>query len=253
MIETSFADLPNARIAYYDIGEGKPILLIHGFASTAQVNWINTNWVKVLNGAGYRCIALDNRGHGDSQKFYQPSDYGPDIFARDAVDLLDHLKIAACPVIGYSMGTRITSWMCMNHADRVERAVFGGMGERLAAAPNNYEPIAQALETDDVMSITNEKAKMFRKFAELTGSDRMALAACIRPSKARIMEEDVRKIAVPVLVAVGDQDDVAGPPEPLAAIIPGAQAVSLPGLDHMKATGAQAFKDAALEFLGEGA
>ncbi|MFD0915577.1 alpha/beta fold hydrolase [Pseudahrensia aquimaris] len=249
MNQPNIAKLPHARIAYYDIGEGKPIVLIHGFASNARVNWIGTNWVKVLNEAGYRCIALDNRGHGESEKFYEPHQYGPDIFARDAADLLDHLGIQRCAVMGYSMGARITAWLCMHHGERVTKAIFGGMGARLVAPPGNYENIAAALETDEPDTIADPGGKMFRKFADATGSDRMALAACIRPSRQRITEGDVAKIETPVLVAVGEDDDVGGSPQVLADLIPGAKAVSLPGLDHMKATGAQPFKDAALDFL----
>ena len=77
--EPSFCTRSGARIAYYEYGKGGPVLLVHGFASSAQVNWFGTSWVKTLCDAGYRCIALDNRGHGESEKFYSADDYGPDI------------------------------------------------------------------------------------------------------------------------------------------------------------------------------
>ena len=251
MIEAKTAKLPTAEIAYFDVGEGKPVLLIHGFASTARVNWLNTNWVKTLNEAGYRCIALDNRGHGASQKFYSPEDYGPDIFATDAFALMDHLGIKRCPVIGYSMGARITSWMCATQPDRVSAAVFGGMGANIINSSSDFISVAEALETDDPSTIKNERSAMFRTFADRVGADRLALAACIRPSKAKITEDTITSITIPVLVAVGDEDDVGGSAEALAAMMPNATPFVMPGLDHMKATGAKIFKERTIEFLKE--
>ena len=251
MPDYQFADLESARIAYHDVGEGDPILLIHGFASNGVVNWINTNWVRDLNEVGYRCIAIDNRGHGQSQKFHSPVDYGPDIFADDALQLLDHLGIERCDIMGFSMGTRITSWICAHNGERVRKAVFGGMGARIFGGGSHYETIAQALETDDPDSITDPRGKTFRTFADRTASDRLALAACIRPSTAKITTNMIASITVPVLVAVGDQDEVGGSAEELAAMLPNARAAVLPGLDHMKSTGSRAFKQAAIDFLKE--
>ncbi|MEL6750710.1 MAG: alpha/beta hydrolase [Pseudomonadota bacterium] len=232
--------------------EGEPlatVLLIHGFASTARVNWVNTGWVSTLVGAGYRVIAFDNRGHGASQKFYEPTDYGPDIFALDAIALLAHFDIETCHVIGYSMGARITSWLAAHHGERVGRAVLGGMGANIFGNSAGYEPIAEALEAPDPTTIIDPRGATFRKFADATGSDRLALAACIRKSQAQITRDTISAITAPTLVVVGDSDDTAGAGEPLAEMLPNGSAVTLPGLDHMKATGAKGFKDAALRFL----
>lgn len=242
-------ELNGVKIAYHDIGEGRPVLLIHGFGSNGRINWFNTNWVKTLNDAGYRCIVVDNRGHGESQKFYSPDDYGPDIFAADAVALLDHLKLDKVDVVGYSMGARITAWISAHWPERVNRAVFGGMGARMIRPRGKNETIAHALETDDPSSITDEDGVMFRKFAEHTGSDLKSLAACIRPSRKNITEDIVKMISAPVLIAVGDIDDVGGSASELAEIMQNATAYDMPGLDHMKSTGAKEFKQKTLEFL----
>lgn len=242
-------DYEGGHTVYHDGGEGFPVLLIHGFASTARVNWISTSWTKTLLEAGYRVIALDNRGHGESAKFHRPEDYGPDIFAADALRLLDHLKIERCHVIGYSMGARITAWLCHAAPERIDHAVFGGMGEHIYGGRGGYDVIAEALETETPESITDPKAQTFRAFADKTGSDRLALAACIRPSRFKLTPEIVGAIETPVLVAVGTDDDVAGKPEPLAETLPNGVAAPLQGLDHMKATGAPSFKRAVLDFL----
>src|SRR5687767_7511875 len=94
-------------IAYLDEGEGEPVVLVHGFASTKEVNWLNPGWITTLTRAGRRAIALDNRGHGASGKLYDPAAYHSAIMAEDVRALLDHLRIARADVMGYSMGARI--------------------------------------------------------------------------------------------------------------------------------------------------
>ncbi|MEM1038622.1 MAG: alpha/beta hydrolase [Pseudomonadota bacterium] len=253
MDDEGVIDLPQARIAWMSKGarENPTVFLIHGFASTAQVNWFNTGWADALVDAGYHVLAIDNRGHGKSQKFYDPTDYGPDIFAADAVGVLDHFGLSRVDVIGYSMGARITAWLCWQYPDRVHRAVFGGMGEHIYGGRGGYEAIAQALETDDIDGIIDKGALAFRLFADRTASDRLALAACIRPSQKHITPDKMAALKTPVLVAVGGADDVSGRAEPLAEVLPAGEAFTMPGLDHMRATGAAAFKAKALEFLSQ--
>ncbi|WP_457813238.1 alpha/beta fold hydrolase [Sinorhizobium meliloti] len=118
------------EIAYFDEGDpsGDPILLIHGFASSANVNWVFPGWLKTLGDAGYRVIALDNRGHGQSSKPHDPSLYHPPQMAGDAAALLVHLGIGEAHVMGYSMGARISAFLALQHPDRVRSLVFGGLG-----------------------------------------------------------------------------------------------------------------------------
>ena len=158
MTKAQIAQLGRADIAYLDYpgtDPNKTILLIHGFASSALVNWVGTGWVKFPLNAGYRVVAIDNRGHGKSSKFYSPDDYGPDIFAADALALMDHLGIDRCDIMGYSMGARITSWISHQAPERVRRAIYGGMGSRIFGGSGGYEVIAEALETDSPKSITS--------------------------------------------------------------------------------------------------
>src|SRR5262245_56384059 len=94
------------EIAYLDEGGAEPVVLVHGFASTAQVNWVQPGWVTALTRAGRRVIALDNRGHGQSSKLYDPADYHTDRMAEDLLALLDHLRLPRVDLMGYSMGAR---------------------------------------------------------------------------------------------------------------------------------------------------
>ena len=238
-------------LAYEVFGEGKPVLCIHGFASSGKVNWIDTGWVEVLTGAGYCAITLDNRGHGNSDKPYDPERYYPQVMARDAVALLDHLNIERAALLGYSMGARIAAFMAFEFQERVACAIFGGMGLNLINGLSDGNDIIAGLRAPTLEELTHPTARQFRIFAEHTGSDREALAACMETSRQPMARADVRRIDVPVLVAVGEADVMAGAPGPLAELMPHAEGFTIPKRDHMRATGDTKFKAAALEFLSK--
>ncbi|MBE7732026.1 alpha/beta fold hydrolase [Devosia faecipullorum] len=237
-------------LAYQTHGEGAPVLCVHGFASSGKVNWIDTGWVETLTGAGYQAITLDNRGHGQSDKPHDPELYYPSQMADDAIALLDHLGIGRAAVLGYSMGARISAFMAFSHPERVAAAIFGGMGMNLVNGLTDGNDIIAGLRAPALADLTHPTARQFRIFADHTGSDREALAACMETSRQPMARADVRRIAVPVLVAVGEADDMAGPPDVLAELLPQGEAVLIPRRDHMRATGDKVFKQAALDFLG---
>jgi pimeloyl-ACP methyl ester carboxylesterase len=242
-------DSDGVRIAYLDEEQGDPILLIHGFASSVQVNWVNTSWVGTLTRAGFRVIAMDNRGHGASEKLYDIAAYGAPVMAEDARRLLDHLGIGRVDVMGYSMGARIAAFLVMAHPERVRSVIFAGLGINMVHGVGAPGPIAAALEAPSVDDVKNDAAKSFRVFAEQTGSDRRALAACIRSSRDKISAEDLARISRPVLVAVGTEDVIGGSGPKLAALIPGAETLEITGRDHMKAVGDRVYKQGVLDFL----
>lgn len=237
------------RLAYLDEGEGDPVLLLHGFASSVRVNWINPGWVKTLREAGYRVVAFDHRGHGNSDKSYEPADYTPSQMAGDAVACLDHLGIGRAHVFGYSMGARVAAFMALADPARVASLIFGGLGIGMVEGVGDWDPIADALAADDPAAITHPRGKMFRAFADQTKSDRRALAACITTSRQELTPAQMARIAQPTLVAVGTKDEIGGPAAPLAAMMPDAEAFEIPGRDHMLSVGDRAFKAKVLEFL----
>jgi len=240
-------------LAYFETGDpaGPPVLLIHGFASTAHVNWVYPGWTKTLGDAGYRVIAFDNRGHGESAKPHDPAFYDPALMAGDAFALLDHLGIRSAHFFGYSMGARITAYAMLEELQRVRSAIFGGLGVGLVKGVGDWDPIAEALLAADPETITDEKGRMFRAFADQTKSDRLALAACIRATRTTVSEEDVRRFEVPVLIGIGTKDEIAGSGSELAALLPDARVVDIPRRDHMLAVGDRVFKSAVLDFLGK--
>jgi pimeloyl-ACP methyl ester carboxylesterase len=236
-------------IAYETAGQGPPILLIHGFASTARFNWWDTGWVKTLAEAGRAVITFDHRGHGESEKLYDPALYPAAEMAEDARRLLDHLGIQQADVMGYSMGARVSAFLAIRHPGRVRRAVFAGLASRMITGVGGAEAIARALEAPAKDDVADPGARAFRIFAEQTKSDLKALAACIRSSREKITAEELGKINLPVLVVAGEKDDVAGDVETLVRAISGAKGVTLPGRNHMNAVGDRGYKDAVLAFL----
>ena len=244
-------DSDGVGIAYSDEGEGEPILLIHGFASNVAANWGDVGWIGALAAAGRRVIALDNRGHGQSEKLYDPSCYGAPSMAEDARRLLDHLGIARADVMGYSMGARIATFLLLAHPERVRSAILAGVGINLVRGMVGSGPIAKALEAPRIEDVSNDTARSFRAFAEKTGSDLKALAACMRGPREKILPEDLARIRIPVLVATGSEDVIAGSGRDLASLIPGAQLLEIIGRDHMKAVGDARFRQGVLDFLTE--
>ena len=237
------------EIAYQTAGEGPPVLLIHGFASNARVNWWDTGWVKTLTEAGRRVITFDHRGHGASEKLYDPALYPAAEMAEDARRLLDHLEIAQADVMGYSMGARVSAFLAIAHPARVRRAVFAGLASRMITGVGGAEAIAAALEAPTRNDGLDINARAFRIFAEQTKSDLKALVACIRSSREKITVEELASIRVPVLVVAGERDEVAGDVDTLVKAIPGAVGVTLPNRNHMNAVGDRGYKDAVLAFL----
>lgn len=237
------------EIALLDEGEGEPVVLVHGFASNKEVNWMWPGWTTTLAAVGRRAIALDNRGHGQSSKLHDPAEYRTELMADDVRALLDHLRIERADVMGYSMGARIAAFLAVKHPDRVRSLVLGGLGIKLVEGAGLPDSIAEALEAPSLADVSDPVGRMFRAFAEQTKSDLRALAACIRGLRQTLSREEVASIQVPVLVAVGGKDPIAGSPHALAKLLPKGEALEIPDRDHMLAVGDKAFKACVIKFL----
>lgn len=238
-------------IEYIDEGAGDPVVLVHGFASNKEVNWIFPGWIAPLKEAGFRVIALDNRGHGKSTKYYETDRYHIPEMTKDVIALLDHLKIEKADLVGYSMGARISAYAAAHYSSRVRSASLGGMGINLTQSVSSGNRVAKALEAPSMADVTEPVGLSFRKFAEQTKSDLKALAALSYSHQRIVPREDAARIRVPVLVVVGTKDDIAGSGEELAELIPGSKFVPLPDRDHMRTVGDMKFKQAVIDFLRE--
>jgi pimeloyl-ACP methyl ester carboxylesterase len=244
------------EIAYLDFeplteDRHEPIVLIHGFASTHAVNWLFSQWVKTLTEDGRRVVVFDCRGHGRSEKLYEPERYGLDLMVEDVRRLLDHLSIERADVMGYSLGARIATIFTLSHPERVRSLILGGIGVSLIEEPGLPRGMAEAMEAERIEDIDDSMLKIFRGFAEATRSDLKALAACARGARMTIDPKLLKGITAPTLVCVGTRDDVAGDPHPLAPLFGDVRIVDIPGRDHNRAVGDRMFKQAALDFLDD--
>lgn len=251
----SFTTSDGVQIAYDDItpagGPERTIVLIHGFASNRNEGWRRTGWYGAFERRRIRVIALDQRGHGESAKLYEPEAYAREKLAGDVLALMDHLGVGRADVFGYSMGTRTALQLALTAPDRVSNLILGGIGGKLLEPPQPVvgEPMADAMLADDPATITQPMLKSFRQFADEQGEDRKALAAVTRVKNPPLDRDAMSALPMPVLVVAGAGDTGAGDPEGLARIFPHGHAVSVPGCDHFSAIPHALTKAAVFDFL----
>jgi pimeloyl-ACP methyl ester carboxylesterase len=249
-------DSNGVSINYLVEGDGPAIMLVHGFASSLQGNYRAPGIIDALVKAGRKAVALDCRGHGRSGKPHDPEAYGGSKMADDVIALMDHLGIDRADLMGYSMGGFISSALMISHPERFRSVILSGVGDAIlnrtgVALSERSSAIARAMEAEDGGASENETARNFRIFAERSGNDLAALAAMQRaPSRRSADTSKLSETKLPVLVLIGDGDTLVGSGDKLAASIPGAKLVKVPG-DHLTAVGAPELKTAVLAFLAE--
>lgn len=245
----TFATFDGLTLHYHDEGGGDLVVLLHGFAADTNINWVRSGIFDALLDEEYRVVTLDARGHGLSAKPHEPEAYADGAMARDVQALLDHLGAHECRVVGYSMGA-VTTMHLAAVDPRVRRVVLLGVGGvTIADDGRDRGAFAAGLLVDDPTSIIDPIAAQFRTLADSVRADRLALAAFAsaeRPDLNGVLGE----IDVPVLVVAGADDVLAGPPEALAALIPGASALGVPG-DHFTSNSQPSLHHAVIEFLAE--
>ena len=224
---------------------GRPIVLVHGFASHYRLNWVGTRWQETLTQAGFRIIGLDCRGHGTSDKPHYPAAYSMTIMAADVRGLLDHLGVEKADYLGFSMGARVGLQAVLDFPERWHKVVLAGLGTR--GAIDQAASIARAFRGAPP---DTPVAESFFKFASShRGNDLEALAACIEGPAPPLDPARLAAIKTPVLVVIGDRDELVTGAEELVEEIPSSRLVTVAGRDHLGTVPAREFKDAALAFL----
>lgn len=237
-------------IAYDALGEGPPVVLIHGFAASRAITWKGTLWYDWLVRAGHRVIALDCRGHGESDKPHDSPAYDDSKMLGDIVAVMNAEGIARADIMGYSMGGYLTINLAHEQPERVNRAVIAGVGENYFTFWSTRDKIiADGLLATDEAEVTDRLAQEFRGFALRNNNDMEALAACMRRTRLSFSAEELRTILTPALVVSGEVDNIAGRPEKLAATLGNATPLALPRRNHHSAVGDLTFKRAVREFL----
>ncbi len=219
-----------------------PVVLVHGFATSADRTWRDNGWIDLLTDAGRTVVAPDLLGHGQAPKPHDPAAY----------DELEDLLVAALPegavdAIGFSLGARTLLSIASDEPERFSHLVLAGVGANLFRNDDS-DLIVRALRGEGDSS--NPTAQYFRGLAASPEADPEALVAYLqRPTHRPLTDEGLARITCPVLVVLGDRD-FAGPADPLLERLPNAELVTLKGVDHFATPKSFAFIDAALEFLG---
>jgi len=235
--------LDGVRVAYDVVAGERPILLVHGFATTASATWGATGWVSFLAAAGRGVITPDLRGHGRSDAPRTAADYAPRQMAADLAAVLDDLGLEQVDVIAYSLGSRVAAALTRLAPERVRRVVLGGAGpiEHFAT----WDPAAVERFVTDGEVPEDPAIAAVLGAAIAGGADRPALLACVQGMRDSILDVPA---GIPRLYVVGNDDPIPEGVTELARTV-GAECLGLPGRTHMNALGSRAFKVAALDFL----
>lgn len=231
-VRGDFTARDGTPLAWHELGEGRPLVLIHGYFSNAQVNWIRYGHAARLAAAGFRVIMPDLRAHGDSGKPHDPAAYPPDVLADDGFDLIDHLGLEDYDLAGYSLGGRTSVRMLVRGA-KPGRAVLCGMGLAGIVDTHDRGGYFRNVLTHLGSFPRGTSEWMTEAFLKTTRGDPEALLLILN-TFVDTSEAELAAIDLPVLVVTGAEDDDNGSGEALAEAIPGARFRSIPG-NHMSA------------------
>ncbi len=241
-----FESFDGLRLSYLDDGDGRAVVLLHGFAADTNVNYVRSGILDLLLDEGYRVVTLDARGHGLSSKPTEPEAYADDAMKRDVVALFDHLGLDDVLLVGYSMGAHLALRLAPSEP-RVKAVVLLGIGESGTGGEDGADrrdALVAVLEADSPDDVDDASLRQFRVMA---GLDREPLLAYVRAPGSVGPAPD--GVDVPVLLVVGDDDENAGDPAPLAERLD-ATLVRVPG-DHFTANSRPELHRALTTFLAE--
>ncbi|TQL47657.1 alpha-beta hydrolase superfamily lysophospholipase [Homoserinimonas aerilata] len=238
------------KITTFDFGDpdGAVVLAVHGFASSALANWSVTGWIRDLTRAGLRVIAIDQRGHGGSDKPHDPSNYTMDHLVDDVLAVADTYMLDTASLLGYSLGARVSWRAAIEHPHRFDRAVLGGMpaGDPLSRfrLEEAREHIRSGVAIDDKLTAT------FVAMAEtLPGNDLEALVSLVEGLRGGPQAWITDTPTQPLLLATGGEDPLLDDSRRLAEAAPDAEFLEIAGRSHFNATTAKEFREAATRFL----
>lgn len=242
----SFAASDNVRLVWHELGNGRPVLLLHGLFSNAEMNWLRFGHAAAIADRGFRVIMPDLRAHGQSDSPHDAGVYPPDILARDGFELIAHLGLSDYDLGGYSLGARTSARMAIMGA-KPRRLVISGMGLRgllrTGARGDHFRKVLTGLGSHE----RGSPEWLAEAFLKTTGGDPKALLPLL-DSFVDSTEAEVRAIAVPTLVLSGSEDQDNGPAQALAELLPQGRYVEVPG-NHMSAVTKPELGRAIADFL----
>lgn len=243
-----FASFDGVELAFQRIGEGRPVLLLHGLFSSAEVNWIKFGHAQKLADAGFEAIMPDMRVHGESAAPHDPSSYPPDVLVRDVEAFAAHLELTDFDLVGFSLGAR-TAARCVIGGMAPRRLVLAGMGlEGLAGWPDRSAFFLDAIARFDQVK-QGDPAFFAVQFMKTMKIDRVA-AKLLLESIGDTASDELWSIAMPTLVLCGSEDRDNGSPEALVSALPNARLESVPGT-HMSSVTKPDMGEAIAKYLAQ--
>jgi pimeloyl-ACP methyl ester carboxylesterase len=244
----SFPSFDGVAIAWREVGAGRPLLLLHGLFSNAEMNWIRWGTAAALAEAGFRVILPDLRGHGLSDAPHDAAAYPPDVLVRDICGLAQHLALEDFDLGGYSLGAR-TAIRLVVGGMRPRRVVLAGMGlDGVLHSDDRTAWFLRVIETRD-SARPGTREWMAAQFLKTTRTDGDAVAHVLR-SQVQTTRDELAALTMPALVVSGSDDRDNGSAADLAAALPDARHVSIPG-NHMSAVTGTELGGAIRDFLRE--
>jgi pimeloyl-ACP methyl ester carboxylesterase len=227
-----FAAPDGVELAWHEVGEGRPVILLHGLFSDANTNWIKFGHAGLIAAQGFRVIMPDLRAHGVSGKPQDAASYPPDILATDGLALIEHLGLTDYDLGGYSLGARTAVRMVVMGATP-RKLIISGMGLRgllnTGLRAGHFKTILTGLGTHE----RGSPEWLAEAFLKTQGGDPKALLPLL-DSFVDTQEAELRSISMPVLVPSGVDDDDNGSSEALADLLPDGTYSEIPG-NHMSA------------------
>jgi pimeloyl-ACP methyl ester carboxylesterase len=239
------------NIATYEFGDpdAPTVFAVHGFASSALLNWRATGWARDLLRSGFHVIAIDQRGHGASDKPHSPAAYSMELLVSDVLSVLDTFMLDEVDYVGYSLGARVGWEAARELPDRIRRAVLGGIPD---GDPLTRFRIAEARAfIDDGVEVQDRLTAGYLKMAGgIDGNDLPALVSLVEGMRGGPQPSAANAPTQEVLFATGSEDGILEASKALAAAAPNASFFEIPGRNHFNAPTSRHFRDAALQFLG---
>jgi pimeloyl-ACP methyl ester carboxylesterase len=242
-----FRGRDGVELAYREVGEGRPLVLIHGYFSTATVNWVRYGHASAIAARGHRVIIPDLRGHGDSAKPHAAAAYPPDVLTDDGFALIEHFGLTDYDLGGYSLGGRTTIRMLARGA-APRRAIVAGMGLEGIVHAGGRNAFFRRILTNLGTFERGSPEWMAEAFLKTVGGDPVALLHVLGTS-VDTPREALARIGMPTLVLVGAEDDDTGSAQALAAALPDGEYAVVPG-SHMSAVTRPELGAAIADFLG---
>ncbi|MGH6951280.1 MAG: alpha/beta fold hydrolase [Vitreimonas sp.] len=246
MTTTAFSSFDGARLSYRTEGEGRPVVMLHGFLANSRFNWIEPGISAAIATAGFQAIMLDLRGHGRSDMSEDAAAYPPDVLAQDGEALIRHLALTGYDLVGYSLGARTAVRMLVRGA-RPRRCVLAGMGASGVIGSAKRAAYFADIITNGERSAFPEAAKVVAAMIERAHLKPQAMMHVLK-SQVQTPAEALKPLDTPILVVSGDQDNDNGSAEELAALLPNARAQRTPG-NHLSAVNAPELAQGIVEFL----